>query len=130
MNFLNSIILAGLLAALAPVVIHLLNRQKVRTVEFSSLIFLRDLQKTKMRRLKLRQWLLLIIRTLIVVLAVLAFARPTIKGDAFSVLGAHAKTSIVFLTDQSASMHARTADGSAAERAARRRLSSIAIPRI
>ena len=51
MNFLNSTILAGLIAALAPLVIHLLNRQKVRTVEFSSLRFLRDLQKTKMRRL-------------------------------------------------------------------------------
>lgn len=90
MNFLNSTILAGLVAAFAPLIIHLLNRQKVRTVQFSSLRFLRDLQKTKMRRLKLRQALLLIIRTLIVVFLVLAFARPTIKGDAFSALGAHA----------------------------------------
>ena len=120
MNFLNSTILAGLVAALAPLIIHLLNRQKVRTVQFSSLRFLRDLQKTKMRRLKLRQALLLIIRTLIVVFLVLAFARPTIKGDAFSALGAHARTTAVILMDRSASMQARTADGSAAERASRK----------
>jgi len=120
MNFLNSAILVGLIAAVAPLIIHLLNRQKVRTIEFSSLMFLRNFQKTKMRRLKLRQLLLLILRTLIVVFAVLAFARPTIKSGAFSTIGAHAKTSAVFLTDQSASMQARTPDGSAAERAARR----------
>jgi len=125
MNFLNAAILAGLAAALAPLIIHLLSRQKVRTVEFSSLMFLRDLQKTKMRRLKLRQVLLLLIRTLIVILVVLAFARPTIKGDAFSAIGSHAKSSVAFLADLSASMHARTADGSALERASRRALQVI-----
>ncbi len=120
MNFLNSIILAGLAAALAPLLIHLLNRQRVRTVEFSSLMFLRDLQKTKMRRLKLRQWLLLLIRTLIVVLLVLAFARPSMRGDTFASLGSHAKTTVALLTDISASMHTRTADGSAFERSIHR----------
>ncbi len=119
MNFLNSAILAALAAAVLPLLIHLLNRQKVRTVEFSSLMFLRNLQKTKMRRLKLRQVLLLLVRTLIVAAAVLAFARPTITGDTFAGLGARARTSAVILVDNSASMQERTADGSAVERAAR-----------
>jgi len=125
MNFLNSAVLVALVAVLAPLLIHLLNRQKVRTIEFSSLVFLRNLQKTKMRRLKLRQVLLLIIRTLILVFLVLAFARPTMKTGMFSSVGSHARTSVVFLTDLSASMNARTADGSAAERAARRGLQVV-----
>jgi hypothetical protein len=125
MNFLNSAILAVLAATLAPLLIHLLNRQKVRTIEFSSLVFLRNLQKTKMRRLKLRQVLLLIIRTLMLVFLVLAFARPTMKTGALSAVGSHAKTSAVFLSDLSASMNARTADGSALERATRRELELI-----
>lgn len=127
MNFLNSAILAALAAALAPLLIHLLNRQKVRTIEFSSLVFLRNLQKTKMRRLKLRQVLLLVIRTLILVFLVLAFARPTMKTSALSAIGSHAKSSVVFLADLSASMGARTADGSALERAARRELEVIGL---
>ncbi|MFC1475527.1 BatA domain-containing protein [Candidatus Zixiibacteriota bacterium] len=125
MNFLNSAILAALAAAAAPLLIHLLNRQKVRTIEFSSLVFLRNLQKTKMRRLKLRQVLLLVIRTLILVFLVLAFARPTMKTSMFSAVGSHAKTSVAFLADLSASMGLRTADGSALERATRRQLEVI-----
>lgn len=117
MNFLNSAILAGLAAALAPLLIHLLNRRRVRTVEFSSVMFLRDLRKTRMRRLQLRRWLLLLIRTAMVAFAVLAFARPALKGGIFASLGARAHTTAVVALDRSASMALETANGPAYERA-------------
>lgn len=120
MNFLNSAILAGLVAAIAPLLIHLLNRRRVKTIEFPSIMFLRDLRKTRMRRLQLRRWLLLAIRTLMVILIVLAFARPALKGGVFAGLGSRARTTAVVALDRSASMALETANGSAFERAQNR----------
>jgi hypothetical protein len=119
MNFLNwPVFWAGMAAAvLGPLLISLLNRRRVKTIAFSSVMFLRDLRKTRMRRLQLRRWLLLIIRTLIVALAAMAFARPTLKSGVFAGLGSRARTTAVIALDRSASMALETANGSAYERA-------------
>ncbi len=112
-NFLNPIILfAAGAAVLFPLLIHIFNRQKVKKILFSSLLFLRSLEKTRMRRIKIKEYLLLIIRSLIILLAVAAFARPAIKGSFATKVGAHAKTSIVILLDNSYSMGYETRDGS------------------
>jgi len=103
LNFLNSAILLGLAAVLLPLLIHLFTRSKARPVVFSSLRFLRALQNQKIRRVRLRQILLLILRTLIVALLVLGFARPTCRTTA-SPQRADAKTSTVIILDHSASM--------------------------
>ena len=60
MVFLNPLVLLGLAAAAIPLILHLLNLRKLRTIEFSTLTFLKELQQTKIRRLKLRQLLLLL----------------------------------------------------------------------
>ncbi len=58
-----------------------------------------------MRAVKIRQLLLLIVRTLLITALVLAFARPAMKGYLGSFFGSsHANTSMVFLIDNSASM--------------------------
>ena len=111
MTFLNPLALIGLLAAAIPIMLHLLNLRKLRTIEFSTLDFLKELQKTRIRRLKLRQLLLLILRTLLVLLVVLAFSRPTLKGTHIRSLGSHAKTSAVFMIDDSYSMTASDDQG-------------------
>ncbi|NOY79030.1 MAG: VWA domain-containing protein [Calditrichaeota bacterium] len=110
-GFLNSSILIGLLAVTLPFLIHLLNRQKTRKVEFSSLRFLKMLQHKKMRRMKLRQWLLLILRALIIAMLVLAFARPTIKTRSFLLKGSNVRTTAVILLDNSMSMGTDTEQG-------------------
>ena len=119
MNFLNwPVFWAGMAAAvLGPLLINLLNRRRVQTIEFSSVMFLRDLRKTRMRRLQLRRWLLLVIRTLMVALAAMAFARPTLKGGVFAGLGSRAHTTAVVAFDRSGSMALETSNGSAYERA-------------
>jgi len=104
MTFLNPLALLGLLAAAIPILLHLFNLRKLRTIEFSTLTFLKELEKTKIRRLKLRQILLMILRTLLVLLIVLAFARPTLKGSIAGSMGSHAKTTAVILIDDSYSM--------------------------
>ena len=73
MTFLNPFVLIGLAAASIPILLHLFNLRKLQKIEFSTLTFLKELQKTKIRRLKLRQLLLLFLRTMIVVLVVTAF---------------------------------------------------------
>jgi len=61
MNFLNPLVLLGMAAAAIPLILHLLNLRKLQTVEFSSLKFLKELQKTKIRNFKIKQILLLIL---------------------------------------------------------------------
>jgi hypothetical protein len=111
-NFLNPIILfAAGVAVIFPLLIHIFNRQKVKKIFFSSLLFLRSLEKTRMRRVKIKEYLLLIIRSMIILLVVAAFARPAIRGSFATKVGAHARTSVVILLDNSYSMGYETKEG-------------------
>ena len=104
MIFLNPALLFGLLAASIPVLIHLLNLLKLKRIDFSTLTFLKELQKNKIRKIKLKQWLLLVLRVLIILFLVTAFARPTLKGVAIGGTTSAAKTTAVFILDNTASM--------------------------
>ena len=79
MNFLNPFALIGMAAAGIPLLLHLLNLRRLKTIDFGTLRFLQELQQKQVRKLRLQQILLLILRTLIVVCAVLALSRPTIE---------------------------------------------------
>jgi sulfur relay (sulfurtransferase) complex TusBCD TusD component (DsrE family) len=103
MNFLNPLALFGLLAGAIPIVIHFLNLRKLKIIEFSTLKFLKELQKTKIRRLKIKQILLLILRTSAVIFAVLALARPAIEGT-IPGFSSYTKTSAIIIIDNSFSM--------------------------
>lgn len=107
-GFLNSTVLFAAAAALIPLIIHLFSRRKVKIVEFSSLKHLKAMQRRQVRRLKIRQLLLLILRMLIIFLAVLAFARPTTESGS---VGTHASISAVVIYDNSASMNRYVSDG-------------------
>ena len=112
MLFLNPAVLFVLLAASIPVLIHLLNLRKLKRIEFSTLAFLKELQKNKIRKIKLKQWLLLALRILIILFLVMAFARPTIKGIAIGGTTSAAKTTAVFILDDTFSMSVVDANGS------------------
>ncbi len=116
-GFLNSALLIAAAAALIPLLIHLFSKRKVKIVEFSSLKFLKQMQKRQVRRLKIRQLLLLILRMLIILMIVLAFARPTSTGGN---LGSHASVSAVIIFDNSSSINRYVADGNLFEIAKKR----------
>ncbi len=107
LTFLNGAFLIAALAALVPIVIHLISRRRVETIDFSSLRFLKELERKRIRRVRLRQILLLIIRSLILLAVALALARPTLRGRFAGGAGAHAKTSVAIVLDESASMSRR-----------------------
>jgi hypothetical protein len=104
MTFLNPAVLIGLLAASIPVLIHLLNLRKLKRLDFSTISFLKELQKNKIRKIKLKQWLLLALRVMIILMIVLAFARPALKGTNIGGAGSTAKTTAVFILDDTFSM--------------------------
>ncbi len=112
MVFLNPAILFGLLAASIPILIHLLNLRKLKKIEFSTLQFLKELQKQKIRRIKIKQWLLLALRVMIILFLVTAFARPTLEGVALGGTTSAAKTTAVFIFDDTFSMSVIDARGS------------------
>ena len=101
--------LLGLTAALIPLILHLLNRRRRDVIEFSSLRFLRELEKKEMNRLKLRRLLLLLIRTLAVISIVLAFSRPTLRGY---LPGSSVSTAAVIVMDNSLSMRLKDREDS------------------
>ena len=108
MSFLNALMLLGLAAVAIPLLIHLFHRQRVSTVDFSSVIFIRNHHLQRSRALRLRELLLLLLRTTIILLLVLAFSRPVIEGLAGSLLGSGLKPRTVFaiVLDNSYSMGA------------------------
>lgn len=111
MTFLNPAVLLGLLAASIPIVLHFLNLRKLKKIEFSTLAFLKELQKTKIRKIKLKQWFLLLLRIAIITFLVMSFARPTVKMITLGSSSA-AKTTAVFIIDNTFSMSVVTEKGS------------------
>jgi hypothetical protein len=109
LSFLNPIFLFGLAAAAIPIIIHLFTRRRPREVRFSSLEFLTEVNQSEIRRLRIKQWLLLLLRTLAVAAIALAMARPAVKGSVG--LKSGAATTVVALVDQSGSMGAAAPGG-------------------
>jgi hypothetical protein len=83
--FLNPGLLAGVGMAAVPVVLHLIMRQKPRHLEFPALRFIRSKHETNRRQMRLRHWLLLLLRAGAICLLATALARPTI--DAAGLIG-------------------------------------------
>ncbi|MBI5168005.1 MAG: BatA domain-containing protein [Candidatus Eisenbacteria bacterium] len=121
MNFLNPLVLFGLGAAAIPILIHLFTKRRPREVQFSSLEFLSEVHQSEIRRLKLKQWLLLLLRTLAIAALALAMARPAVKGGN----GGGAASSLVALVDVSGSMSAPGPDGRPLAAAARRAVEDL-----
>jgi len=118
-QFLNPSILFALSAAVIPLIIHLLNKKKFKEVQFSTIHFLKEMVRKEMRRLRLRQWLLLLLRTLIIILLVLAFARPTLSNRNNPLAG-RAATEIVIILDNSLSLNSLELTGNLLEQVRQR----------
>ena len=65
LGFANVPLLYGLAAASVPILIHLLNRRRFRQVTWAAMQFLMAAARKNRRRIRIEQWLLLAIRTLV-----------------------------------------------------------------
>lgn len=95
---------AGLAAISIPVIIHILNRRRFKTVTWAAMEFLLRAMKKNRRRLRFEQWVLLATRCLLVFLLGTALARP-LACENESVAGIGGRTGLnVFVLDNSYSM--------------------------
>lgn len=78
MLFLNTALVIGTLGILIPILIHLLNRQSNKKVEWGAMNFLLESLAIRNRRIQLEEALLMATRCLLVGLVALALARPFI----------------------------------------------------
>jgi hypothetical protein len=76
MSFVNSFFLFALIGAVSPVLIHLLTRDRIQHLPFSTLRFFAKGAKLVVRRKKFQELILLLMRIALLALLALAFARP------------------------------------------------------
>jgi hypothetical protein len=103
LSFLHPWLAAGLLAASLPIIIHLIGKRRAPTVRFAAFDFLLAVNKRLARRERLRQILLLILRTAALVALALAVARPMPPRPA-AAAASTASRHVALVLDTSASM--------------------------
>jgi hypothetical protein len=111
--------LAGVAAAAGPILVHLMNRRRFRTIDWAAMQFLREAVRQSRRVLHLRDLLLLALRTLCVLLFGLAMARPYFSSTD-GAFGAGEPIHAVLLVDNSLSMGYRGTSGTVLDEARRR----------
>ncbi|MGD8979736.1 MAG: BatA domain-containing protein [candidate division WOR-3 bacterium] len=101
MTFLNPWFLLGGVLAAVPIVIHLWYRRRLKRMPFSTLRFLRQTEAKRFGWLRLREWLILAGRCLLIIFLFMALARPQVKGNLF---GTSRLASVCLIVDNSYSM--------------------------
>ncbi|MBQ6666669.1 MAG: BatA and WFA domain-containing protein, partial [Bacteroidales bacterium] len=76
MSFVHPAFLWGLLAVAIPVIIHLFQFRRYRTLYFSDTRFIEELQTEQKRQSQLKKLIILSLRILAIIAIVMAFAQP------------------------------------------------------
>jgi len=105
MTFLNPFFLIGISAFALPLIIHLIFKKKAKIVPFPSIVFLREIDREIVRRKRVEEVIVMILRMLVLVLLALFLSKPVLKTN---LLGGGRKA-VVIILDDSFSMNA--ADG-------------------
>jgi hypothetical protein len=103
MSFLAPLFFAGLALLAIPVVIHLIQKERKNVVRFPSLMFVRRIPYSSIRRRRIHNWLLLAMRLAALALIVAAFTRPFLRGSDVAAAAGGARD-VVILLDRSYSM--------------------------
>ena len=101
-----SILAIGAGLAAIPIIIHLLSKRRVRKVRWAAMEWLMNAMKRHQRRLRLENWLILLLRTAAVILLGLAIARPVITDDTLAGLF-NSRRTVYLVIDNSYSTEAR-----------------------
>jgi len=108
MQFKNPELLYALLLLIIPIIIHLFQLRKFKSVAFTNVQFLKELTIQTRKSSQLKKWLTLLTRMLLLACAVIAFAQPYISNsESFNT-----KSETVIYLDNSFSMQSPSANGS------------------
>ena len=102
MSFLNPAMLFGMTALAIPIIVHLLNRRRFKKIQWAAMRFLQVSLERNQRRMKVEDWILLLLRMAIVALIALAASRPA--TDWLKSKGLSSKVTASVIIDSSASM--------------------------
>ncbi len=103
MTFLNPIWLFALPLVLIPILIHLLNQRRHRTIDWGAMQFLLSAKRMSRGMARLKQWLIMAMRMLVIAGLIFVITRPLSSGLIGSLTGGKPETVVVIL-DRSASM--------------------------
>jgi hypothetical protein len=84
MSFLHISLMLGSLAALAPILFHMLGRRQPKTLEFPAIRFVRKTAVEAQRGWSVKRWILLALRVLMVLLLAAALAAPRVASGLFA----------------------------------------------
>ena len=105
MHLLAAPMLAGLILASVPIIIHLWNRRRFQLLEWAPMKYIRLTVQTNRRRMRIEQLLLLAVRVLVVALLFIALARPAFsQKGAGAWLASRSRASRIVVIDDSMSM--------------------------
>jgi hypothetical protein len=110
MSFLQPLLLFGLPLALIPLLIHLLNRLRYRSVKWGAMAFILKANRSSTSMARIRHWLILLARVTAIFALITAIARPMVGGWLGWKLSGEPDT-VIILLDRSASMGAEFAPG-------------------
>jgi len=112
LSFLHSGLLWLAAGAVAPLIIHLLWRQKPRIVRFTAVRFIRIGRRKSFRRTRLKHLILLLMRMALIVLFAMLVARPILHRGAAAAgqQGVAGTPAAVIVLDDSMSMNYRVGD--------------------
>jgi len=104
-------LIAAGLGAMIPLALHLMQNQRKEQLPFPTLRFLKLAEKHSSRRMKMENFLLWLLRTLIMALLGMAFAMPMIRRSGLGWMG-EAPRDVAIVLDASYSMGYHTERGS------------------
>ena len=132
-SFLQQSLLWGLLAISIPVIIHLLNRRRHRTVKWAAMEFLLKATRESRGRKKLKYIIILTSRALAIAALIFAISRPLVGG--FLGWGGSSIDTVILILDRSASMEQLSKESGQSKRlsaiaSVQKSLESLSNPRL
>lgn len=109
MSFANPLMLIGLAAILVPIIIHLFNFRRYKTIYFSNVQMLEDIQKKTKRASQIQQLIVLALRVLGIACLALACAQPFLRTGG---KGTQKGNVVALFVDNSYSMETESKNGS------------------
>jgi hypothetical protein len=100
---MHTILLTGAALVGLPILLHLIMKQEPKRLSFPAFRFLTQKLKTNQRKLRLRHFVLLAMRMLLIALFCLALYQPTLLSDSFNLRGEQ-PVAVVLVIDTSPSM--------------------------
>ena len=118
---MHPILIVGAALVGLPILLHLIMKQEPKRLPFPAFRFLRQKLKTNQRKLRLRHFLLLAMRMLLIALFALALYQPTLLSQRFNIVGDQ-PLAVVIVIDTSPSMGYAPGDKTRLDEAKRRAL--------